>query len=112
MKKGTYMTKRDIVLKIANDTHKLNSHKRLTKNQIAEVVQCTLNCISDELSAGNHIELRDFGVFKIAVAKPRKGRNPNKPENEVIIPEHVVVKFKPGLRLKKNISKINIPNIK
>jgi nucleoid DNA-binding protein len=106
------MTKRDIILKIANDTHKLNSHKKLTKNQIAKVVQCTLNCISNELSSGNHIELRDFGVFKVAVAKSKKGRNPNKPENEVIIPEHVVVRFKPGLRLKNNISKINITTIK
>jgi nucleoid DNA-binding protein len=106
------MTKRDLILKIANEQDNLSSDKKLTQNQIAEIVQKTIDCISDELATGNHIELRDFGVFNIVVRKQRKGRNPNKPENEVIIPAHTVVSFKPGLRLKKNISNIDISNIK
>jgi nucleoid DNA-binding protein len=106
------MTKRDLILKIANEQDNLSSDKKLTQKQIAEVVQCTLNCISDGLATGNHIEFRDFGVFKIDVAKPRKGRNPNKPENEVIIPAHTVVRFRPGRKLKNDIKNINLSNIK
>ncbi|MBR7137479.1 MAG: HU family DNA-binding protein, partial [Clostridia bacterium] len=47
------------------------------------------------------IELRNFGVFEIKVRKSRKGRNPNKPKNEVVIPERAVVKFRAGKELKK-----------
>jgi nucleoid DNA-binding protein len=106
------MTKRDIVLQIAKDKDILALKNTLTQQEIAEIVQKMIDSISDELSEGNHIELRDFGVFKIAVAKPRKGRNPNNPKNEVSIPEHVVVRFRPSRKLKKDISKINISSIK
>lgn len=93
------MTKRDIVLKIAQDSD-------LTQNQIAFVVQKTLDYIADELVEGNNVELRDFGVFEVQKRKARKGRNPNKPKDEVIIPERLVVKFKTGKELKQRISKL------
>jgi nucleoid DNA-binding protein len=34
------------------------------------------------------------------VAKAKVGRNPNKPEDSVIIPDRCVVRFKPGRELK------------
>ena len=55
----------------------------------------------------SNIELRNFGVFEIKVRKSRKGRNPNKPEIEVAIPERVVVKFRAGKELRERISKQN-----
>ena len=94
------MTKRDMVVKIAEETG-------LTQNQVASVVQRTLDYISDELANANTIELRNFGVFEVKVRKERKGRNPNRPENEVVIPERAVVKFRPGKELKVRVDKIN-----
>ncbi|MCP4179566.1 MAG: integration host factor subunit beta [bacterium] len=98
------MTKRDMVLKISGETE-------LTQNQVASVVQKTLDYISSELSSANTIELRNFGVFEVKVRKARKGRNPNRPENEVIIPERAVVKFRPGKELKDKVNKISPNNI-
>lgn len=93
------MTKRDIVVRIAEET-------KLTQNEVAEVVQKTLDYIAEELAEGRTVELRNFGVFEITTRKARKGRNPNKPQDEVIIPERTVIKFKTGRELKDKIEKI------
>ena len=93
------MTKRDLVVKIASETN-------LTQSDVATVVQKTLDYMADELAAGRNIELRNFGVFEIKIRKSRKGRNPNKPENEVVIPQRVVVKFRAGKELKERVEKI------
>ena len=94
------MTKRDLVVKIAADTN-------LIQSDVANVVQKTLDYIAEELVAGRNIELRNFGVFEIKVRKSRKGRNPNLPKNEVIIPERTVVKFRAGKELKEAVEKLN-----
>ncbi|HCH86874.1 MAG TPA: integration host factor subunit beta, partial [Lentisphaeria bacterium] len=59
------MTKRDLVVKIARETG-------FIQNDVAEVVQKTLDYIAEDLIAGNTIELRNFGVFEIKVRKSRK----------------------------------------
>jgi len=41
------------------------------------------------LAAGRNVELRNFGVLEVQVRKARVGRNPNKPETEVIIPHEL-----------------------
>ena len=94
------MTKRDLVVKIARETG-------FIQNDVAEVVQKTLDYIAEDLIAGNTIELRNFGVFEIKVRKSRKGRNTNQPKNEVIIPERAVVKFRAGKELKEAVEKLN-----
>ena len=94
------MTKRDLVVKIAKETD-------LIQSDVAQVVQKTLDYIAAELVAGNTIELRNFGVFEIKVRKSRKGRNPNQPQNEVIIPERAVVKFRAGKELKEAVEKLD-----
>lgn len=99
------MTKRDLVVRIANETG-------LTQNDVAAIVQSTLDYIADELAAARNIELRNFGVFEVKVRKSRKGRNPNKPKDEVVIPERAVVKFRPGKELKGRVEKINLKKIK
>ena len=95
------MTKRDLVVKIARETG-------FIQNDVAEVVQKTLDYIAEDLIAGNTIELRNFGVFEIKVRKSRKGRNPNQPKNEVIIPERAVVSSAPARSSRKR-SKNSIP---
>ena len=99
------MTKRDLVVRIARET-------RLVQNEVAEIVQKTLDYITEELVAGRNIELRNFGVFEIKVRKERKGRNPNKPKDVVRIPERVVVKFRAGKELKEAVEKLNPAKVK
>lgn len=99
------MTKRDLVVKISKETG-------FIQNDVAEVVQKTLDYIAEDLIAGNTIELRNFGVFEIRVRKSRKGRNPNQPTNEVVIPERTVVKFRAGKELKDAVEKLNPANFR
>ena len=99
------MTKRDLVVKIAKQTG-------FIQNDVAVIVQKTLDSIVEDLTAGNTIELRNFGVFEIKVRKSRKGRNPNKPKDEVVIPERTVVKFRAGKELKEAVEKLNAADFK
>jgi len=90
------LTKRELVCRIA-------AEQGLTQQQVFSVVQKTLNYITESLAKGENIEFRGFGVFEIVTRKPRIGRNPNKPENIVTIPERRVVKFRPGKEMKAKI---------
>jgi nucleoid DNA-binding protein len=94
------MTKRDIVVKIAKETG-------IIQKDVGEIVQLTLDYLAEDIIAGNTVELRNFGVFEIAVRKSRKGRNPKSPEDEVIIPEHCSVKFRSGKTLKEEVEKLD-----
>ena len=88
------LTKRDLVLKITEETG-------ILQQTVLDIVQRTLDGICDALEEGKHVEFREFGVFKILVRKPRIGRNPKKPEQTVTIPQRKTVKFKPGLRMRE-----------
>lgn len=112
------MTKRELVVRIAEDTKQEAEQavsnpaeatskitEALTQQEVFFVVQKTLDYITESLAKGETIEFRDFGVFEIKTRKPRIGRNPNKPENTVTIPERRVVKFKPGKEMKAKVLK-------
>ena len=90
------MTKRELVNRIADETG-------LTQQQVYEVVQKTLDAITESLIRGETIEFRDFGVFEVKTRKARLGRNPNKPEDTVAIPPRRIVKFKPGKAMKDKV---------
>ncbi len=94
------LTKREMAVSIAEKT-------ALTQNEVAQVIQLTLDTIADALAKGKNIELRNFGVFEIRVRKSRKGRNPNNPTKEIPIPERAVVKFRAGKELKANVEKLS-----
>jgi nucleoid DNA-binding protein len=91
------MTKRELVVRIASETE-------LNQQEVTQVLQKTLDYIIEALKKGENVEFRDFGVFEVKTRKPRIGRNPNKPENTVVIPERRVVKFKAGKVMKAVIS--------
>jgi nucleoid DNA-binding protein len=92
------MTKRDIVIRISEETG-------LVQQKVLEVVQRTLDHISDAVANGKTVELRNFGVFEVKVRKARIGRNPNQPETDVPIPQRAVVKFKPGKEMREAVLK-------
>ncbi|MCH2176144.1 MAG: integration host factor subunit beta [Lentisphaeria bacterium] len=95
------MTKRDLVVRIAMQTG-------VNQRDVSDIVQLTLDSVVDELAAGRGVELRNFGVFSLKTRKKRVGRNPNEPENEVEIPERVVVKFKPGKTMRERVGCIDV----
>ncbi|MFA6714695.1 MAG: HU family DNA-binding protein [Victivallales bacterium] len=99
------MTKRALVVKIAKETG-------LIQNDVTKIVQMTLDGIAGEVAAGNTVELRNFGVFKVVTCKSRKGRNPNQPKNEVIIPARCVAKFRAGKELKNKIEALKPEKLK
>jgi nucleoid DNA-binding protein len=93
------MTKRDLVIRISNETD-------LVQQQVLDVVQKTLDYIAEAVSKGRKVELRNFGVFEVKIRKARVGRNPNAPEKDVPIPARAVVKFKPGKEMRDNVIKL------
>ena len=95
------LTKRDIVLDIYEGTS-------IPQKDVRETVQRTLNAIAKALAEGRNVELRNFGVFKVQVRKSRIGRNPNKPETDVVIPTRAVIKFKAGKELKEQLAELDI----
>ena len=59
--------------------------------------------ITDALASGRDVELRNFGVFEVRLTKSRVGRNPHKPEKDVIIPARATVKFKSGKVMRQRV---------
>jgi nucleoid DNA-binding protein len=90
------MTKRDLVIRISNDTN-------MIQQDVMAVVQKTLDYITEALIKGQTVELRNFGVFEVKLRKPRIGRNPNDPAKDVQIPARAVVKFKPGKEMREQV---------
>ena len=93
------LTKRDLVTRISTDTD-------VHQQKVQDVVQKTLDQISEALAKGDNVELRNFGVFEVKVRKARIGRNPNAPATDVPIPERCVVKFKPGKEMRAEVLKL------
>ena len=89
------MTKRELVIAVA---------ERLgyTQNEVANVVQATLDAITECLAAGQRLEIRNFGVFEVKKRDARIGRNP-RTGVEVRIAEKRVATFKPGKALKEYV---------
>ncbi|PTX97240.1 integration host factor subunit beta [Verrucomicrobia bacterium LW23] len=94
------LTKRDLVIRISNETG-------MVQQDVLNVVQKTLDYLTESLSEGQSVELRNFGVFEVKLRKARVGRNPNKPENDVPIPPRAVVKFKAGKEMKSRVMKLS-----
>jgi len=92
---GVLMTKKDIVLKISEET----GFKQIV---VKKVVHKVFEVMLSALYKGEKIEIRNFGVFKVKRRKPRVGRNP-KTNQPVPVPERKTVVFKPGLEMKQKI---------
>ncbi len=95
------LTKKELTDRIADA---LDARRTLVK----EVVQQFLDEIVTELSKGNRLEFRDFGVFEVRTRKPRMAQNPRTLE-QVPVPLKSTVKFKVGRRMKRSVQNA-IPN--
>lgn len=94
------LTKRDLVVRISGETG-------VVQHQVFDIIQRTLDAITDSLSKGQDVELRNFGVFQVRLSKPRVGRNPNVPGSNFAIPERATVKFKSGKIMRQNVLELS-----
>lgn len=90
-------TKADLVEEVARATD-------LTKKQAEVIVESVFDGIIASLRAGQKIELRGFGSFKLRQRGARLARNPKKSGVKVMVPPKRVPYFKPGKKLKELIN--------
>jgi integration host factor subunit beta len=96
--KAGVMTKAELVDEVARVV-------QLTKKQAETIVNIVFDSIVDSLRAGQKIELRGFGSFRLRNRKSRTGRNPKTGE-KVEVPSKKIPYFKPGKELKELINKV------
>ena len=94
------LTKRDLVTRIAEETG-------IAQQKVFEVIQLTLDSITESLAQNRDVELRNFGVFEVRLTKQRVGRNPKQPEKDYIIPPRATVKFKAGKVMRQRVGQLS-----
>ena len=87
------MTKRELVISVAEQLG-------FTQNEVSDVVQTTLDTITEALASGDRLEIRNFGVFEVKVRDARLGRNPRTGDSVPISEKRIPI-FKPGKALKE-----------
>lgn len=90
------VTKKELVNRIAEKTG-------VTKVVAKDIIQSFLDSIISELSAGNRLEFREFGVFETKERAARRAQNPRTLE-KVDVPSKRIVKFKVGRLMRKKVS--------
>lgn len=89
------VTKKELIDRIAESTQA----KRIL---VKHVVQMFLDDVTTELSKGNRLEFRDFGVFEIKTRAARIAQNPKTLER-VEVPSKQTVKFKMGRLMRESL---------
>jgi len=89
------ITKKELIDRIAER----EDYKRVI---VKRVVQAFLDSIVQELSDGNRLEFRDFGVFESRMRASRDAQNP-KTMDKVHVPSKRTVKFKVGRVMKMRL---------
>ena len=96
------VTKRELASRI---TDQLGEKGRsITQQDVAEILQCFIDEISESLAKGDTVVMRNFGTLEVREMKAKIGRNPKDPAAAVHIPARAVVKFKPGKELKEKVA--------
>lgn len=96
MARNSGMTKAELVEEVARSTE-------LTKKHAEIIVNTVFESIVDSLKAGEKIELRGFGSFRIRRRGARMGRNP-KTGDRVEVPAKRIPYFKPGKDLREMLN--------
>lgn len=86
-------TKKELIDRIAEETGQ-------SRSAVKRTVQCFLNQVIRELSDGNRLEFRDFGVFELRRRSERTAQNPRTLE-QITVPASNTVKFKAGRLMKR-----------
>lgn len=91
------MTRSELI----DQVHKLNPD--IPAQQVEASINAIFDEISQTLSKGERVELRDFGVFTVRKRDQRTGRNPRTGE-VVHVSEKKVPFFKAGKLLKERLN--------
>lgn len=91
------MNKAELVTKVAEKTG-------LTKKDTSVAINAVISSIEETLAKGEKVQLVGFGTFEVRDRKERKGRNPQKPEEVIIIPASKAPVFKAGKSLKELVN--------
>lgn len=97
------VTKREIANKVCAE---LNNG--CTQNDVLDIIQKTVEVITESLGNGDTVVFRNFGTFEVREIKPKVGRNPKDPAKNIPIPARSVVKFKVGKNLKEIVAKVSL----
>ena len=89
--------KRDLIVEIAQETG-------VTQEVVKSTVESLFKQIGKNLSKNKHIELRNWGIFKVRKRKGHLARNPKTGE-KFPVPSHRVIVFKPGKIIKEMMEK-------
>jgi len=89
------VTKKELIDRIAEQT--ASKHVAVKK-----IVQQFLDGVIEELSKGNRLEFRDFGVFEVRERAARIAQNPKTLER-VHVPAKRSVRFKAGRLMKQKL---------
>ena len=89
------VSKKELASRIADST-------QAKQVMVKHIIQAFLDEIINELSKGNRLEFRDFGVFETRTRAARTAQNPKTLER-VEVPAKRTVKFKPGRLLRQGL---------
>ena len=95
------MTKADLVEEVAKVTS-------LTRKDSEVIVDTLFESVIKALKAGDKLEVRGFGSFRVRQRNARVGRNPKTGE-KVEVPAKRVPYFKPSKELKDLINQDGVP---
>jgi DNA-binding protein HU-beta len=90
------MTKNELAEKVAGSTG-------LSASQSREVLETTIEAISNELAAGGEVALAGFGKFSVSQRAARQGRNPSTGAT-IQIAASKAAKFSAASALKKRLN--------
>ena len=93
--KGAIMTKAELIAKIAEQAS-------ISKSSAEQSLNALLEAIQEALASDGKLSLPGFGSLVVEERKERKGHNPRTGET-ITIPAGMVVKFRAGINLKKQI---------
>ena len=91
------MIKEDVVDRVAERAN-------LTKREATELVEATLQGLTNLLTTGRKVEIRDFGTFRSVLRKAKLGRIIATGET-VKVPPRMAPKFIPGKTLKALVNR-------
>ena len=89
------VTKKELINRIAENT----GNQQI---MVKKVVQRFLDEVIAELSRGNRLELRNFGIFETRERAARMGQNPRTLQR-IRVPPKRTVKFKMGQLMKEKV---------
>ncbi|MFZ9882362.1 MAG: HU family DNA-binding protein [Phycisphaerales bacterium] len=89
-------TKKDLIERVSQETG-------ISRADVRRTVQSFLEMVIDELSRGNRLEFRDFGVFEIRERAGRVAQNPKTLER-VAVPPRKSVRFKVGRLMQQSLT--------